>query len=159
MAKLYLVCGLSGSGKTKFSIELAKELNILRVCPDEIYAIFNGTDLDRSNTFEVWQTLFLIVHTAERNNRDVIIDSDALTVQQRTQFCEWFPSFDRHMIVVETDRETRRENNRKRTRVIPEGIMDEKEKKYERPTMCEVGWKSIEFVWNERNERFVRVEG
>ena len=38
MPKLHLVCGLSGTGKTEYSKNLAKQLDILKVSPDDIYA-------------------------------------------------------------------------------------------------------------------------
>ena len=154
MPNLYLVCGLSGVGKTHFSKDMSKSLNILRVSPDDIYAMFNGSDLDRSNKFEVWQTLFLIINTALRNNRDIIVDTNALTKQQRAEFVGWFPKFEKHLIVVEAPEELRRENNRKRARVIPESVMDEMFEKYEIPESDECGWETITYLLNENNTEF-----
>ena len=143
MPKLHLVCGLSGTGKTEYSKNLAKQLDILRVSPDDIYAMFNGSDLDRRNKFEVWQTLFLIINTALKNNRDIIVDTNAVTKQQRAEIVGWFPEFEKHLILIEAPEELRRENNRQRTRVIPEKNMDRMLAKYERPEPDEAGWESI----------------
>lgn len=154
MPKLHLVCGLSGTGKTEYSKNLAKQLDILRVSPDDIYAMFNGSDLDRRNKFEVWQTLFLIINTALKNNRDIIVDTNAVTKQQRAEIVGWFPEFEKHLILIEAPEELRRENNRQRTRVIPEKNMDRMLAKYERPEPDEAGWESITYLYNENNTEF-----
>lgn len=154
MPKLHLVCGLSGTGKTEYSKNLAKQLDILRVSPDDIYAMFNGSDLDRRNKFEVWQTLFLIINTALKNNRDIIVDTNAVTKQQRAEIVGWFPEFEKHLILIEAPEELRRENNKQRTRVIPEKNMDRMLAKYERPEPDEEGWVSITYLYNENNTEF-----
>ncbi|MBQ8626765.1 MAG: ATP-binding protein [Agathobacter sp.] len=154
MPKLHLVCGLSGTGKTEYSKKLAKQLDILRVSPDDIYAMFNGSDLDRRNKFEVWQTLFLIINTALKNNRDIIVDTNAVTKQQRAEIVGWFPEFEKHLILIEAPEELRRENNKQRTRVIPEKNMDRMLAKYERPEPDEEGWMSITYLYNENNTEF-----
>lgn len=154
MPKLHLVCGLSGTGKTEYSKNLAKQLDILRVSPDDIYAMFNGSDLDRRNKFEVWQTLFLIINTALKNNRDIIVDTNAVTKQQRAEIVGWFPEFEKHLILIEAPEELRRENNKQRTRVIPEKNMDRMLAKYERPEPDESGWESITYLYNENNTEF-----
>lgn len=154
MPKLHLVCGLSGTGKTEYSKNLAKQLDILRVSPDDIYAMFNGSDLDRRNKFEVWQTLFLIINTALKNNRDIIVDTNAVTKQQRAEIVGWFPEFEKHLILIEAPEELRRENNKRRTRVIPEKNMDRMLAKYERPEPDEEGWVSITYLYNENNTEF-----
>lgn len=158
MAKLYLVCGPSGAGKTTYSKLLSQKLGILRVCPDEIYALYNGTDLDRSNKYEVWNTMFSIINVAQRNNKDVIVDTTALSVYNRDELCEWFPEFEKHMIVIETPRDLRRSNNRNRKRVIPEQAMDKMDERWVRPTKEEKKWKTIKFLTNENNSYFLLKE-
>ena len=158
MPKLYLVCGLSGTGKTTYSQELAKQLNIVRVSPDDIYAMFNGSDTDRRNKFEVWQTLFLIINTALKNNRDIIVDTNAVTKQQRAEIVGWFPEFEKHLILIEAPEELRRKNNKQRSRVIPENNMDRMLAKYEKPTAEEDGWKSITYLYNADNTEFKKKQ-
>ncbi len=151
MPKLYLICGLSGTGKTTFSKDLAQQLNIVRVSPDDIYAMFNGSDTDRRNKFEVWQTLFLIINTALKNNRDIIVDTNAVTKQQRAEIVGWFPEFEKHLILIEAPEELRRKNNKQRSRVIPEKNMDRMLAKYERPEPNEEGWETITYLFNKDN--------
>lgn len=150
----YLICGLSGSGKTTFAKEYAKDMSYLYVNPDEIYALYNGDECIRNHTFEVWQTLYNIIHAAEIDGRSVVVDTNALTVNQRSQFFEWFPNFNIYScIVIEATKEQRRENNAKRRRVIPDYKMDEMEACYEFPTL-EEGWHEIHKMVNDGNGWF-----
>lgn len=149
---LYLVCGLSGNGKTTYAKKYKEDT--LYVNPDDIYALYNGDECNHSHTFEVWQTLFNIVHIAEQDQRDVIIDTNALTVKQRSQFFEWFPYFNNYICIsIEATKGQRRENNKKRKRVIPDFRMDEMEAMYEPPTL-EEGWDEIYTFINDGNGDF-----
>ena len=64
MATLYMMCGLSANGKTTFAKSFAKMNHIRYVNPDELYAVFNGDECNRSHKFEVWQEFW---HKIESN--------------------------------------------------------------------------------------------
>lgn len=133
MARMFLMCGCSGSGKTTFAKQYAKEYNLLYLGIDEFYAKINGDECMHTNTFEVWMAYYRAIHEAEINNIDCIVDTNALTRGQREQFIEWFPTFEHHLIVILTSPDLRRRNNKSRRRQVPEEVMAEMEKKFTMP--------------------------
>ena len=66
MANFYLVCGISGGGKTTLSKRI-KEFNpnVVMLDVDEYYAEINGDECIRENTFEVWHKLYQDIHYYE----------------------------------------------------------------------------------------------
>jgi len=120
MAKMYLVMGASGAGKTTFAKDFAKRSNLLYLAPDNFYALINGDECIRTNKFEVWISLFQAIHVAELAGRDCIIDTNALSINDRDQFLGWFPTFEHHLIYIEADEELRKSNNRQRVRQVPD---------------------------------------
>jgi predicted kinase len=133
MANMYLVCGISGSGKTTLSKQLAKEHNLLRLGVDDFYAKVNGDECDRRGKFEVWIEFFKAIHNTEINGIDCVVEASGITMHQRREFVEWFPTFKHHLIFVEADAELRKKNNMIRRRQIPEWRMDEMTKQVQEP--------------------------
>lgn len=133
MANMYLVCGISGSGKTTYSRQFAEEHNLLRLDIDEFYAKVNGDECDRRNKFEVWIEFFKAIHEAEINNVDCVIETAGLTRYQRREFIEWFPTFQHHLIFVEATKALRELNNVFRNRRVPQWRMDQMAKIVENP--------------------------
>lgn len=124
MAKMYLMCGLSGVGKTTYAKKFAEENNLVYLGIDEFYAKVNGDECIHENSFEVWIEFFKAIHETEVNNIDCIIDTNAITRCHRTQFLDWFPTFEHHLIYIYADEELRYENNHSRRRIIPNHVMN-----------------------------------
>ena len=59
--KLFLVCGLPGSGKTTFAKKFAAKNNFAYISIDDCYTEINGDELDHSNKFKVWQRFYQII--------------------------------------------------------------------------------------------------
>ncbi len=149
MANFYLICGMSGGGKTVLTdriVRLNKGLVMLDV--DEYYSRINGDDRDRSHMFEVWHTLFKDIHDLEMQNKDVVLTTNSLTRSQRDQFVEWFPSFDHHCIWVMAEKERCYEGNCGRHRVVPKDKFEAMWDRMEPPTSAEKLWVSIAYVTN-----------
>ena len=100
MANMYVMCGISGSGKTTFSKEFAKKHKLKYIGIDDYYALINGDECIHENTFDVWISVFHELHEAEMNNINCIVDTNCLTYAQRMQFIEWFPTFNHHLIYI-----------------------------------------------------------
>ena len=133
MARMFLCCGMSGAGKTTFSKKFAEYNNIEYLSPDDFYLQINGDEKIRKNKFLVWISLFNKIHQLEIKGKDCIIDTNALTYVDRTQFLNWFPSFEHHLIYIDAPLGLCFENNFNRDRVIPEEIMEELWEKLEPP--------------------------
>jgi predicted kinase len=149
---MYLMCGISGSGKTTFSIDFATRNNLLRLGIDDFYAKINGNECNHSNTFEVWIEYFKAIHEAELNNIDCILDTNALTWHQRMQFIEWFPNFNHHIIFIDSDFEQQLKNNNSRMRKVPETKMIKMSKELQIPTSeLDFEYDSIVHIQNYKN--------
>lgn len=154
MAKMFLMCGISGSGKTTFAKKFAEDNNILYLGVDDFYKKRNGDECLHINTFDVWIDFYKAIHDAELLGVDCIVDTNALTTSQRDQFIEWFPTFEHHLIAIEASENLRKKNNLSRRRQVPDTVMDKMAKKYESPLPIyeREEWKTIRIILNIVNE-------
>ena len=157
MAKMYVMCGLSGSGKTTYAREVAANNGLFYLGIDEFYEWYNGNECIRENTFEVWIEFYQAIHRAELDGKDILVDIDAPTYVDRTQMLDWFPWFDEyHLICVTAPERLRRANNSGRTRRIPEKEMDKMLDRWEYPhdDFEDSRWKTILCVHNWNNIQY-----
>lgn len=149
MSNFYLVCGISGGGKThltKHLYEINPKLKVYDV--DNYYALINGDECIRENTFEVWMTLWRDLHNSEICGEDVLLTTNALTVSQRNQFIEWFPTFTHHIIWVTSPKARCYIGNNKRKRHVPSDVLAQQWKNMEFPNATEKGWETITQITN-----------
>lgn len=154
MAKLYLMSGLSGSGKTTYAKDFAKKNNLLYLNVDDFYTIWNGSPRIHENEFQVWIAFYQAIHDAEIARRDCIIDTNALTAVDRIQFLNWFPTFEHHLVWIEAPIELCLKNNESRDRIVPRGEMIKMYGYMEYPTAKEDirnRWQSIKYIMNNDN--------
>ena len=147
MSIMICLAGLPGVGKTTWAEHFLKDHpDFVCFSPDAYYERINGDDRIRDNTFEIWISMFRDIHTAEMCGRNVLIDSDNLTYAQRNQWIEWFPGFDKHILMfIEEDFYTCLDRVSKRRRTIPVEVMREKFLKWENPleNSDPIDWDSV----------------
>lgn len=152
MAKMFLICGISGVGKTTLSQRLSKKHNLLRLGIDDFYAKVNGDEKDRRNKFNVWIEFFEAIHEAEENNIDCVVEASGLTRHQRREFVEWFPTFDHHLVFIEADADLRNKNNVARERVVPGWRIADMENRVQRPNLeTDDCFDTLTFITNKDN--------
>ena len=151
----YLVCGISGGGKTTLSKEILEKNDIHFIDVDSYYAEINGDECIRDNTFEVWHKLFRDVHELEEKGIDILFTSNALTINQRNQLVEWFPKFRHHLIWVVSPWEQCVEGNEKRRRHVPIDQLENQWQRMEFPNANEKGWDTITHITNIWNEDYI----
>lgn len=135
MAKMYLMCGLSGAGKTTFAKKFAEENNLIYLSIDGFYKEYGHGNYDEDTGFKVWIEFFKTIHAYEKYRANILIDTNAPTFVKRQQFIDWFPSFDEYNLIyidIE-DEELRKRNNASRGRVVPDDEMERMRKEFEEP--------------------------
>lgn len=153
--KLYMMCGISGSGKTTFAKKFAKTNNLRYINPDQFYGLYNGDECHHYDEFEIWMALFRALHMAEQSGVSVIFDTNSPTMVDRTQILNWFPDFQHILIYIQADPELCMKNNVSRRRVIPDDVMRNMIKRFEPPVIGEDGrWSVMYFYRNDNNQGF-----
>lgn len=149
MSDFYLVCGISGGGKTILSQRIVdKNPGIIMLDTDRYYEMINGDECIHENTFDVWITIFKDLHRYEMEGKDVLLTTNSLLVGQRQQFIEWFPTFSHHMLWVTAPKERCIEGNMNRRRHVPLEKLLKDWDRMEFPNSGEKGWDSITQVTN-----------
>ncbi len=159
MATFWLICGMSGSGKTTYAHKVFDNKSNIRVFDiDEYYKKINGDECDRSNSYKVWMTVYDEIHQCELNNIDVVLVTNALTVANREEFIEWFPTFTHKMIwFMASSFEKCIHYNWQRRRIIPDHLMEKYWNSMEIPNPAEKGWDTILFMINHYDDKYTSL--
>lgn len=163
MARMFLMCGHPGSGKSTYARELVRKNGFRYLSIDDMYATFNGDPTSHDNKFDVWMTFFRQIHAAEVAGQDIVVDTNAPTRADRYEFLNWFSSFEHHLIWINAPEWLCLENNKNRSRVIPEDQMKKLFTLFEVPgpqemyyCQCRSKWESISVIFNTANGSFKR---
>lgn len=149
MGNFYLVCGISGGGKTTLSRRIKEDNpDLIMLDVDEYYAAVNGNERIRANWYIVWRNLYDDIHNLELEGKDVLLTTNSLSVSQRRQFIEWFPTFKHHMLWVIAPLERCIEGNSQRYRHVPEDVLRHQWYEMEFPNAKEEGWDTIAHITN-----------
>lgn len=159
MAKMYLMCGHPGSGKTYYAKRFAECNDYRYLSIDDTYAYFNGDPTSHENKFLVWMTFYQQIHAAEVAGHNIVVDTNAPTPNDRMEFLNWFPSFDHHLIWIDASRDLCIKNNKDRKRHIPSEDMENIFNLFRAPSIneinedypCRAKWKSIIKIRNINN--------
>ena len=156
---LVLFMGPSGVGKTTLAKKFAKENDYVYLAPDDFYKQINGDDKIRNNRFTVWVAFFSAINANMEVKKNVVLDSNALRLNDRDQFLDWFPDFNHYLCFVEASYEQRSANNQKRDRKVPEEAMRRMDDVLEPPRWFGLDRRWIGFVHiKNENNKFKIVE-
>ena len=163
MANFYLVCGISGGGKTVLTERIVKKNPHLKIFDvDKYYEKINGDECIRENKFKVWWTMFADIHEAEEKGEDVILTTNALVYTDRADFVSWFPSFKHHLLWVISPYDKCVEGNKMRKRHVPDEILEKHWHMMEIPSENEKGWDTITHItncWDNENYIICKLKG
>lgn len=154
MSKMYLMTGVSGSGKTTFAKKFARENNLRYLNIDNFYLATFGDENTHAHEFDVWMMFYRAIEIASRDGVDVIIDTNAPTVSNRNEIYNWFGHMfaENYMIYIYAPADLCFKNNASRKRVIPQDEMVKMYNDYERPREEEARkWTEIYEVNNDDN--------
>lgn len=157
MAKMYLMTGPSGAGKTTFAKQFAAANKLQYLGIDDFYALINGSELRHEDETDVWLIFYKAIQLAELHGRDIIIDTNAPTPTKRTQFLDWFPNFDHYLIYITAEYYQCFENNKNRVRQVPADQFDEMYFGFVPPSCFEDDrWKSVVSYRNNHNINYIK---
>jgi predicted kinase len=124
MANLFLLCGMSGAGKTYFGNQFWKNNRPIEwFDADDYYRDINGDECIRDNAFEVWHRLFKSIHVTLEAGTDVLIITNSLHHWEREDFLYWFPEATHHVIWLAASFERCMKQNLMRRRKVPNNVM------------------------------------
>ena len=153
--KFYLMTGYCGSGKTTFAKEFAKKNNCRYISIDNFYKAVFGDDITHTHSDFVWKLCFEALNLAYQDKVNVVLDTNSPRPYERNFVFEKIAKLfdERYIIFVDTPPELCKENNKRRSRVIPEDKMNKIIQAYVPPTQDELAnWLTIYCVKNNNNE-------
>ena len=154
MSKLYLMTGVSGSGKTTFAKEFARKNNLRCLNIDNFYYATFGDENIHKHEFDVWMMFYRAIEIASRDNTDIIIDTNSPTISNRDEIYNWFGHMfsENYMIYIYAPIQLCLKNNTSRRRIIPKNELIKMYNDYEVPHPDEARkWNKIYEICNNNN--------
>lgn len=142
MAKVFVMCGVPGSGKSFAAQNLATVGGYKVISSDAIRAELYGDESIQGKPSEVFEAFYKKAHEAISQGSGVILDATNIKRKDRRKVFAEFPSETIVAVIVNTPLETCIERNAKRSRVVPEHVIRRMWNNFEVPTM-EEGFNSI----------------
>lgn len=140
-AKLYIVCGISGSGKSTVAKNLEAQIaNSILLSSDALRAIIGKSEEDQDVSPIVFGTMKTMTEYLLKRGRTVIIDATNTTIKARNRFTQIARKIGVQVTVVAVEIEvaTAKARNAQRSRKVPEEVIDRQFEKFVLPTQQEV---------------------
>ena len=91
---VFVMCGLSASGKSSYAKELSKEYNAVILSSDDIRKSLLGDVADMTGNGLVFDTMHRAMIHLLKQNRNVILDATHLTIKDRKKVLTQLKPFD-----------------------------------------------------------------
>lgn len=145
MAKVYVMCGVPGSGKSTYAHSIADDLDAIVVSSDDVRAELYGDASCQANPARVFNEVYRRAHEIVDSNLSVIIDATNIKRKDRRRIVKEFPYNEIVALVMNTPLEVCLERNENRDRVVPRDVIRKMYDNFELPSRYE-GFKVIEDV-------------
>lgn len=160
--KLYIMCGISASGKSTIAKQIAEKDNCIIISSDNIRGeICEGGVSDQSKNEEV----FKIFHKRIRENiligNNVIADATNITIKSRKSIFNIVNNIDCEKIgciVIKKIEDCLRDNKNNDRNPVPEEVIHKQVRKFQIPFM-EEGWDNIKFYQPYVNSEYHNIIG
>ena len=130
--KLFVMIGISGSGKSTYAIKLAKEYNATIVSTDSIRQELFGSEDNQTNNKLVFTTAFNRIKTLLNNKQNVIFDATNVTNKSRInlkkQLSLMWENIETIAVIINTPFEIAIKQNNLRNRKVPYSVIEKQYK-------------------------------
>lgn len=143
-SKLFIMCGLSGSGKSHIAKELAEKYNATIVATDDIRKELCGEVSNQSKNEEVFNIFHKRIRKYLFEGKNVIADATNITMKSRRAIIENVRKLDVEKICYIIPKKFKDciRDNRNRKHPVPEEVIAAQRSKFQIP-FKEEGWEEI----------------
>jgi predicted kinase len=144
---LCVLVGISGSGKSTYANGLKTSLNAQLVETDSIRLELTGNAEDQSQNSKVFEIARKRVNDYLSQDKNTIIDATSLNAKERKDWIEIGKNNNAEVraYFIDTPVDVCKSQNNKRTRKVPEWVIDKQASKLHAPTRAE-GFDSVVIV-------------
>ena len=149
MPKLYVTCGISGSGKSYWANEYKKSwkaFSTMIISTDDIRKFLWGNEEDQQQPEKVFDVAYKSIEKFLSDGWDVIFDATNLSARDRKKIVKRYRALADALICVDFGNDVPRalKNQELRARKVPTEVIERQAKKYKKPSYDE-GWDVIMF--------------
>lgn len=150
MAKIFVMIGLPGSGKSSYAGKLADSHGAVVLSSDKLRKELYGSYEDQTHNNEVFLELYKRAREFLKMGINVIIDSTNISYKRRMEFLKSFNKIpcEKIAILMATPYEVCLERNAQRERKVPEYVIKRMYMNWNTPYWYE-GWDDIQIVYSE----------
>ncbi len=123
---LYLLIAPSGAGKTSWARKKSEETGAIHISSDACRFIVSGSEENQECSPQAFELARKMVSYFLYQEKDVIMDSTALTPRTRSEFVQIGRNFGARVVAVwfKTPIEVCKERNKNRSRTVPDDVID-----------------------------------
>ena len=150
---VFVMCGLSASGKSSYAKELSKEYNAVILSSDDIRKSLLGDVADMTGNGLVFDAMHRAMIHLLKQNRNVILDATHLTIKDRKKVLTQLKPFDveKSVVVVLKDFEKCKIDNIYRVNAVPNIVLNKQIRRFQIPSKNE-GWDNLLIYCKEENK-------
>ena len=141
MPTFIMMCGPSGCGKSTVAQAYAKQPNTVILSSDKIRGELYGDETIQDNPAQVFEIMRQRTHEALNNGQSVVYDATNLNSRKRitllNELKRRHPDVRTELGIVATDPRICIENQYKRSRNVPEYVVEKQVKSFQMPTLQE----------------------
>lgn len=143
--KLYVMCGLSGSGKSTIAKQITNDNpDTVIISTDMIREQLTGEIGDQSQNDEVFEIFHTLIRKRLENKYNVIADATNITMKSRRAILNKVNGLDIEKIcyIIPKTFEWCQQDNKNRTHPVPDEVLEKQIRRFEIP-FIEEGWSKI----------------
>lgn len=144
---LYMLCGLSGSGKSLYAEQLSGRIKAVIFSSDALREELFGDINEQSRNDELFQELHRRIKSCLRSGKDAIYDATNIKLKTRIAFLNEIKNIDcdKHCHIVYRPYEECLKMNRGRDKVVPDHVITKQYMSWNTPYYFE-GWDNIVLI-------------